>query len=70
MWVDIRSGAVVYSEFSSDTATVTKVLQNVKFGPVPQSLFEVPKEYAQVPMELPEAPPVGPIGKLLRKPEP
>ena len=49
--------------------TVTKVLQNVKFGPVSQGLFEVPKEYSQIPMELPEAPPVKPTGKL-PKPEP
>jgi outer membrane lipoprotein-sorting protein len=67
VWVDVRSGAVVFSEFSSsDTGTVTKVLRNLKEGPVPQNLFEVPGDYSQIPMELPETPPEGPKGKPLR----
>lgn len=70
IWVDIPSGAIVYSEFSFDTTTVTKVLRNIKFGPVPQSLFEVPKDYSQTPMELSEAPPAKPSGRSLVRPEP
>lgn len=61
-WVDVRSGAIVYSEFSSDTGTFTRVLRKVKVGPVPRSLFEVPKDYSQIPMELPDTPPQGPGG--------
>lgn len=66
MWVDAESGAVVFSEFTSETATVTKVLRKLKVGPVPQSLFEVPEGYEQVPTELPEAPPTPPPVKIVR----
>lgn len=45
MWVDEAGGAVVYSQFSSEVVTVTKMLRNAKYTGVPASLFEVPQCY-------------------------